>query len=562
MPIALDGNDDKTERAAVERYSLTDSKKTFWWYFAMIGPFRHSLRVLFLLLLLCSPLPSVALGTAVPDTAVLLRDGDDHRSLGPFIEFLEDKTGKLTYPDVTSPRFAAQFARPDREIPNWGLGYTVVWLRFRINDQSSLAREWLLEQRYPLVQSFDLYIPGNAGTYEVRKFAADSAGILKNLPHRNPLFSLPLTPQTTTFHIRASVGSIVTFPLIIQTRDYFLSNNSISLLGYGFYCGLLLTIAIYNIYLFVLLRDRVYLYFVAYIVFFTLLQLSLHGFVRQYLLPDEALLDNYVMRILILVSAIASLLFSRRFLNLKEHSPVVDRCLLGLIVADTILIPIVVFLPVLQSLIILNFHTIMAPLVATTAGAVSYYAGFKPARYYLVARGVFYISLCIFALNNILFRNHDFISWYGMMIGSLFEVLLLSRALAERISVALQEKKRVEAEAIKAGGRVLIGEMAAGVAHEVNNPLAGIILCFKGVITCRENDPERVALIAAVDNGLIKIRDTIANLLNYSRMTELNINPSSIPVMIESVLCLCRYQLGKANELRVYAVCSVSGTTA
>jgi signal transduction histidine kinase len=134
-----------------------------------------------------------------------------------------------------------------------------------------------------------------------------------------------------------------------------------------------------------------------------------------------------------------------------------------------------------------------------------------------------------------------------MMLGSLLEVTLLSKALAERINEMLREKERVEAEMIRASGRALVGELAAGVAHEVNNPLAGVMLCFNGIISSQEGDPQRDELIASVKAGLAKIRATVAQLLHFSRMADTEVRPVDLRCLIDSTLALCRYQLDKGN---------------
>lgn len=485
------------------------------------------------------------IASAASAETVYLDIGEESRPIGAAIEFLEDPSGKLTITEITSPAYAGRFIRSNRPAPNFGLGDTVYWLRFSMADRNPGLGDWLIEQPYPLMNSFDLYLPLPNGTYRMQRYFYSPEAPWAPLPHRNPFFALPLTTQPTTFYIRASVGSILTFPLVVKARDTFLSQNSLSVLGYGLYFGVMLTIALYNLYLAIIFRDRVYLSFTAYVLLFALLQMSLHGFLRQYAFPLRSDLDNQALRFLILAPSIASLLFSRRFLNTRQYAPLLDRLLLALIVIDTVLLVVVPFLDILPALRILNLHTLIAPLLAASAGIVCYLRGFKPARYYLAARTCFYASLCIFAVNNMVFHNHNFISWYGMMLGSLLEALLLSRALADRVSTIMKEKEQVEAEMIRTSGRALVGEMAAGVAHEVNNPLAGVILCFNGLISAKAEAPLREELIESIRAGLTKIRGTVAQLLDFSRMTATETRPVHVHALVDNMLTLCRYQLEK-----------------
>ncbi|NJD36976.1 MAG: hypothetical protein FIA89_01440 [Geobacter sp.] len=483
---------------------------------------------------------------AIAET-VFLDIGEESRSIGAAIEFLEDPSGKLTITDVISGDHEERFIRSNRAVPNFGLGDTVYWLRFTVADRNPALGNWLLEQPFPLMNSFDLFIHAPNGTYRMQRYFYSPETPWAPLPHRNPFFSLPVANEPTTFYIRASVGSILTFPLVIKAQDTFFSQNALALLCYGLYFGVMLTMALYNLYLFALFKDRVYLYFVAYIFLFAFLQMSLHGFLRQYLFPSWPDLDNQILRLLILGPSIVSLLFSRRFLNTKQHAPLMDRLLLGLIVIDTVLLFVVPFLDVKPVLTLLNAHTLIAALLATAAGVSCYSSGFRPARYYLAARICFYVSLSIFAVNNMVFHTHTFISWYGMMLGSLLEVVLLSRALADRIGTIMREKEQVEAEMIRAGARVLVGEMAAGVAHEVNNPLTGVMLCFNSIIALPADDPQRDELITVVKGGLRKIRETVAQLLNLSRMSATELGPVQLRTLLDNMLSLCRYQLEKGK---------------
>ena len=82
-----------------------------------------------------------------------------------------------------------------------------------------------------------------------------------------------------------------------------------------------------------------------------------------------------------------------------------------------------------------------------------------------------------------------------------------------QIMAELTEKKMLEEEAAMSEKLVALGRITAGVAHEVNNPLAGLLNCID---TLREH-PDNKALIdrylPVIDQGLHRIKEIVHNLL-------------------------------------------------
>jgi len=82
-----------------------------------------------------------------------------------------------------------------------------------------------------------------------------------------------------------------------------------------------------------------------------------------------------------------------------------------------------------------------------------------------------------------------------------------------QIMVELAEKKMLEEEIAMSEKLVALGRITAGVAHEVNNPLAGLLNCID---TLREHPDNKVLIdryLPVIDQGLHRIKDIVHNLL-------------------------------------------------
>ncbi len=83
-----------------------------------------------------------------------------------------------------------------------------------------------------------------------------------------------------------------------------------------------------------------------------------------------------------------------------------------------------------------------------------------------------------------------------------------------------------------------IGRMAAGVAHEINNPLSGILLYAELLRESLEGDTGRLADLQEIVNQTLRCKKIVAELLEFSRQSIGRLTSFNIKEMIEKTLNL------------------------
>ncbi len=394
-----------------------------------------------LLLILCSHL------YLLPPSAA--QAGSCKISLKPHMEGWVDNSGTTDFDGIRDSSKADFTPLSKIKIPKGG-PEIVTWFRFRAADAMAPGMDsrsgLFLFIGYFLPQNVSLFVPViDSGNETVRAYETgwDAPLPSSGTDFVNNSFHLPQTFNPDRFiYIRISdaFGGIPQLFLFGPAAyDRFISEKQAL---EWLIAGILLAMFLYNLAIFIFLRDRPYFYYVLYIGFLLIYLLTLWGQVRL-LHPG---LFRFLMQHIILISAlsmISALWFARSFLGSRIYTPRADLAIqvLGAVLVASAFLDLI-HQSSLANLVALVTAVIL-PLPLICASWVRLRQGFIAARYFLVAWGVLMIGVLAFILFSFGVLPMTLISFHSVGIASAFESILLSFALADRIRVLNRHRQQL-----------------------------------------------------------------------------------------------------------------------
>lgn len=87
-----------------------------------------------------------------------------------------------------------------------------------------------------------------------------------------------------------------------------------------------------------------------------------------------------------------------------------------------------------------------------------------------------------------------------------------------RMLAALRQKEALERQVIKSERLAALGQLSAGIAHEINNPLAGLLMGVDNLKTHGDLDTRARRTVDLLERGLLQIKDTVGALLVEARV--------------------------------------------
>ncbi len=391
-------------------------------------------------------------------------------SLDRYLEFYEDVDHNAQIDDLVEEHWQ----RLDHGSLAFGYTDSVYWFRIIFTNPTALNVSRLMSISYPVLDYIEVYRRQPSSKWTVDTLGDKQRFYDRIIPHR--YFVLPMNlnaGETQEWIFRVDTSSSMQFPVSLWSeRDFFVHDQN-QILGLGLYYGIMLIMVLYNLFVFISVREVNYLYYALYVASMAGFLGSLQGVNFQYIWPEATEWNDQSIIVMLSGVVIFAGIFTRNFLFLKEGAVWFDRILITLIFAGVSIALMSSFFPYHLMIRVLIVTAVMAISSALYVGILRWGQGFSAARYYTIAWSSMVFGGVILALNKFNLLPRNFFTENAIQIGSAMEVILLSFALADRLNQEKRDRYEAQTSALeheklarRAQGEALEQERNARYAQE------------------------------------------------------------------------------------------------
>lgn len=439
--------------------------------------------------------------------------------IGDKVEILTDSNSNIPLAKAIK---SSGFKKTDNQYPNLDTTPYAYWVRFSIRNASA---DTTLGVQFtePMVDYIDYYQLSNNKVIRHNKSGHRMLFNSRLIKHQSFIYPINLQKSgVSTVYLYIRSGKQLIVPLYVGTIAQIIEQALVKDITFGIYIGIMLVMILYNFFVYTTVKDTNYLYYILYLTLVLITQACMEGYILRFVLPGQPLIADRLIYIMTAMIGLSAIEFSKHFLSSKQQVPKLHNFSYVFWVLYAVQI-LLAFLHQYNLSYTLMLSTAMASALYVLFMAIKILLkGSRSAKYFLIAWSAFIVCVVIYVLKdfNVIVPYNDLTN-SALLIGSAFEAMLLSFALADRInvfkeekeksqeialriskeneriireqneileakvndrtfqlkatneelSVTLEDLKQTQSQLVESEKMASLGQLTAGIAHEINNPI-------------------------------------------------------------------------------------------
>ncbi|MDX1694162.1 MAG: 7TM diverse intracellular signaling domain-containing protein [Ketobacteraceae bacterium] len=479
----------------------------------MIREYLSQWRICLLALLLLIP----ARETAAADTPVIVIDSIDRvAKVSEYAEVLEDTDGRLTIDDILTSRVQRRFKAVNQGL-EFGFSGSVFWIRFRIHNQLDDTANLVINATYPLIDKMVLFEVGPDGytrhalgdTFEYHQRTVDITSFA---------FELKVPPgATNTYYMSVESTSSLSVPLMLYTDHAFFEYLHDHQTIVGIFYGICLGLLAYNLFLYLVIREKSYIYYVGFVLSNAYVASCFDGLNYRFF-PDWEYYQSIAIYVSMGITLWSGAQFTRIYLNTRQAMPKADRMLQIIGGIGILEIVLIATMPSRQISVLILLTIAVSIVCVLVTAFLRVRQGYGPARLFLLAWLVVLSPIFFGVLNALKIMSLHELTPYLHKMGVAGEMIILSLALANRINVLKASEHEAQQKAHQAEAETKAkSEFLAKMSHEIRTPMNGV-LGMSELLKETPLKPNQIHYVRTIYNSGQALLGIINDILDYSKI--------------------------------------------
>lgn len=379
--------------------------------------------------------------TSIYSQNIQLKKETSYLSISDKFSYFEDKNSSLEIDSILKNEIS--FLKNLKKNISFGFTKSTYWFQSEIDSEVEVS-DFLIEIKFPILDEIEIYYFDKKNNLKKIKLGRDKAFSERLIQHRNFLIPMDDFSNQTKILIKLKTESSLVLPISIYEKKFFFENDQYYLGIQFVFMGIIFGMASFNFLLGISLREKIYFYYVFYILVSCLFLLGLSGLNYQFFWSNYPWWNKKSSPFFLALVSFGILIFCKNFLNIKSNFKKLNLVFLIFIYFALFLSFSSLIIPYIWTGRIGILLMVTSSILVILTSVFLIKKNYRPAKFYLAGWTVFLFGSILLAFARFGLLELNFFTENFPELGLALESILFSYALADKIKILQKEKKEIE----------------------------------------------------------------------------------------------------------------------